>query len=124
MSVQTERTAIMTPSHAQSQDDWRYRGFPHLEKWDKMAKECQSSRSIRPMLAASKSRTTAKAGYRPETARLGAAIMSTSLVDEDRTLVQRCLSHEPGAWNDFVDKYVGLFYHVVRYTAYLRSVVL
>lgn len=50
--------------------------------------------------------------------------MSSNPADDDRTLVQRCLGHEPGAWNDFVDKYVGLLYHVVRYTAYLRSVVL
>jgi len=50
--------------------------------------------------------------------------VSSNPVDDDRTLVQRCLGHEPGAWNDFVDKYVGLLYHVVRYTAHLRSVVL
>jgi RNA polymerase sigma-70 factor (ECF subfamily) len=40
----------------------------------------------------------------------------------DRTLLQRCLNHEPGAWNDFVDRYLGLIYHVVRHTAHLRSV--
>src|SRR5262249_52823697 len=35
---------------------------------------------------------------------------------------QRCLNHEPGAWNDFVDRYLSLIYHVVHYTAHLRSV--
>ena len=50
--------------------------------------------------------------------------MSSNPADTDRTLIERCLGHEPGAWNDFVDKYVGLLYHVVRYTAHLRSVVL
>jgi RNA polymerase sigma-70 factor (ECF subfamily) len=40
----------------------------------------------------------------------------------DRTLVQRCLNHEPGAWNDFVDRYLGLIYHVIHHTAHLRSV--
>jgi RNA polymerase sigma-70 factor (ECF subfamily) len=40
----------------------------------------------------------------------------------DRTLLQRCLNHEPGAWNDFVDRYLGLIYHVVHHTAHLRSV--
>jgi RNA polymerase sigma-70 factor (ECF subfamily) len=40
----------------------------------------------------------------------------------DRALIQRCLNHEPGAWNDFVDRYLGLIYHVVRHTAHLRSV--
>jgi RNA polymerase sigma-70 factor, ECF subfamily len=39
----------------------------------------------------------------------------------DRTLVQRCLNRESGAWNDFVDRFLGLIYHVVQHTAYLRS---
>jgi RNA polymerase sigma-70 factor (ECF subfamily) len=39
----------------------------------------------------------------------------------DRTLLQRCINHEPGAWNDFVDRYLGLIYHVVHHTAHLRS---
>jgi RNA polymerase sigma-70 factor (ECF subfamily) len=39
----------------------------------------------------------------------------------DRTLLQRCLQHQPGAWNDFVDRFLGLIYHVIHYTAYLRS---
>lgn len=40
----------------------------------------------------------------------------------DRNLLKRCLNKEPGAWNDFVDRYLSLIYHVVNYTAYLRSV--
>lgn len=40
----------------------------------------------------------------------------------DRALLQRCLNHQPGAWNDFVDRYLGLFYHVVHHTAHHRSV--
>jgi RNA polymerase sigma-70 factor (ECF subfamily) len=44
-----------------------------------------------------------------------------ALTAVDRTLVQRCLNHEPGAWNDFVDRFLGLIYHVVHHTAYLRS---
>src|SRR5262249_51457592 len=28
----------------------------------------------------------------------------------------------PGAWNDFVDRYLGLVYHVIHHTAHLRSV--
>ena len=39
----------------------------------------------------------------------------------DRSLVQRCLNREYGAWNDFVDRFLGLIYHVVQHTAYLRS---
>jgi RNA polymerase sigma-70 factor (ECF subfamily) len=39
----------------------------------------------------------------------------------DRALLQRCLQHEPGAWNNFVDRYIGLIYHIIRHTADLRS---
>jgi RNA polymerase sigma-70 factor, ECF subfamily len=39
----------------------------------------------------------------------------------DRGLIQRCLKHQPGAWNDFVDRFLGLIYHVVHHTSYLRS---
>ena len=47
-----------------------------------------------------------------------------ALTSVDRILLQRCLNHELGAWNDFVDRYLGLIYHVVHHTAHLRSVVL
>jgi RNA polymerase sigma-70 factor, ECF subfamily len=39
----------------------------------------------------------------------------------DRTLLQRCLQHHKGAWNDFVDRYLGLIYHVIHFTAHQRS---
>ena len=45
-----------------------------------------------------------------------------ALVPLDRQLLQRCLAREPGAWNDFVDRFLGLIYHVIHYTAHLRSV--
>ncbi|QVL31236.1 sigma-70 family RNA polymerase sigma factor [Telmatocola sphagniphila] len=44
-----------------------------------------------------------------------------ALTSVDRTLLSRCLKHDVGAWNDFVDRFLGLIYHVVRYTAHLRS---
>jgi RNA polymerase sigma-70 factor (ECF subfamily) len=44
-----------------------------------------------------------------------------ALTAVDRALLQRCLSHQPGAWNDFVDRYLGLIYHVVHHTAHSRS---
>jgi len=44
-----------------------------------------------------------------------------ALTAVDRALLQRCLNHEAGAWNDFVDRFLGLFYHVIHHTAYLRS---
>jgi RNA polymerase sigma-70 factor (ECF subfamily) len=40
----------------------------------------------------------------------------------DRDLLKRCLNREPGSWNDFVDRYLSLIYHVIGYTAHLRSV--
>jgi RNA polymerase sigma-70 factor (ECF subfamily) len=44
-----------------------------------------------------------------------------ALTPVDRALLQRCLNHEAGAWNDFVDRYLGLIYHVIRFTSFLRS---
>ncbi len=45
-----------------------------------------------------------------------------ALTPLDRTILQRCLNHDVGAWNDFVDRFLGLIYHVIHYTAHLRSV--
>lgn len=44
------------------------------------------------------------------------------LTDVDRSLLERCLVHEPGAWRDFVDRFLSLFVHVVQHTAHTRSV--
>jgi RNA polymerase sigma-70 factor, ECF subfamily len=44
-----------------------------------------------------------------------------ALTSVDRGLLQRCLQHDSGAWNDFVDRFLGLIYHVIHYTAHLRS---
>jgi RNA polymerase sigma-70 factor (ECF subfamily) len=44
-----------------------------------------------------------------------------SLTAADRALLHRCLHRDPGAWNDFVDRFLGLIYHVVHHTSYLRS---
>jgi len=46
------------------------------------------------------------------------------LIARDRELIKRCLNHEPGAWNDFVDRFLGLVYHVVQHTADMRSFLL
>jgi RNA polymerase sigma-70 factor, ECF subfamily len=45
-----------------------------------------------------------------------------ALTDIDRKLLQRCVAEQPGAWRDFVDRFVGLFVHVVRHTSHARSV--
>lgn len=44
------------------------------------------------------------------------------LTNVDRTLLQRCLQHQRGAWNDFVDRFLGLIYHAIHFTAHQRSV--
>ena len=44
-----------------------------------------------------------------------------ALTAVDRDLLKRCLHKEPGAWNDFVDRFLGLIYHVIHHTAHLRS---
>lgn len=40
----------------------------------------------------------------------------------DRDLLKRCLNKDAGSWNDFVDRFLSLIYHVIGYTAHLRSV--
>lgn len=44
-----------------------------------------------------------------------------ALTNLDRDLLKRCLAHQPGAWNDFIDRFLGLVYHVIHHTAHLRS---
>jgi len=46
------------------------------------------------------------------------------LRDIDRQLIERCLHKEPGAWNDFVDRYMGLVYHVIHHASHARTVAL
>ena len=45
-----------------------------------------------------------------------------ALTEIDRNLLKRCLAKEPGAWKDFVDRFIGLFVHVIQHTAHVRSV--
>ena len=47
-----------------------------------------------------------------------------ALSDIDRTLLQRCLERKPRAWEDFVDRFMGLVMHVVNHTAQSRSILL
>ena len=44
-----------------------------------------------------------------------------ALSDIDRSLLSRCLEHQPRAWEDFVDRFMGLVVHVVNHTAQCRS---
>lgn len=44
-----------------------------------------------------------------------------ALAEIDRQLLERCLAKEPTAWRDFIDRFLGLFVHVVNQTASARS---
>jgi len=45
-----------------------------------------------------------------------------ALTEIDRALLKRCLQREPGAWKDFVDRFMGLFTHVIHHVAHSRTV--
>lgn len=45
-----------------------------------------------------------------------------ALSEFDRNLLDRCLSRKPRAWEDFVDRFMGLVVHVVNHTAQSRSI--
>jgi RNA polymerase sigma-70 factor (ECF subfamily) len=45
-----------------------------------------------------------------------------ALTEIDRDLLKRCLAGEPGSWQDFVDRFLGLLIHVVQHSAHARSV--
>ncbi len=44
-----------------------------------------------------------------------------SLSEVDRQLLQRCLDGVPRAWQDFVDRFLGLVVHVANHTAESRG---
>ena len=44
------------------------------------------------------------------------------LSEIDRNLLQRCLQRKPRAWEDFVDRFMGLVIHVVNHAAQAKSV--
>lgn len=47
-----------------------------------------------------------------------------ALSEIDRSLLERCLAKKPRAWEDFVDRYMGLVIHVINHTAQSRSILL
>jgi len=44
------------------------------------------------------------------------------LSEIDRNLLERCLQQKPRAWEDFVDRFMGLVIHVINHTAQARNV--
>jgi len=49
-------------------------------------------------------------------------IHAVTLSEIDRNLLERCLERKPRAWEDFVDRFLGLVIHIVNHTATARSV--
>lgn len=47
-----------------------------------------------------------------------------SLSDIDRILLQRCIDGAPRAWQDFVERFLGLVIHVANHTAESRGITL
>lgn len=44
-----------------------------------------------------------------------------ALSEIDRNLLERCLQRKPRAWEDFVDRFLGLIVHVVDHTSKARN---
>jgi RNA polymerase sigma-70 factor, ECF subfamily len=45
-----------------------------------------------------------------------------ALSEIDRNLLARCVAREPRAWEDFVDRYMGLVLHVIDHSARGRTI--
>jgi RNA polymerase sigma-70 factor (ECF subfamily) len=45
-----------------------------------------------------------------------------ALSELDRNVLQRCLQRKPRAWEDFVDRFLGLVIHVINHSAQSRSI--
>ena len=45
-----------------------------------------------------------------------------ALSEIDRNLLERCLKRKPRAWEDFVDRFLGLVIHVIKHTAQARGI--
>jgi len=48
--------------------------------------------------------------------------IGVALSEIDRNLLERCLQRKPRAWEDFVDRFMGLVIHVINHTAQARSI--
>lgn len=44
-----------------------------------------------------------------------------ALSEIDKQLIDRCLAHHPRAWEDFVDRFLGLVVHVINHTGDSRA---
>jgi RNA polymerase sigma-70 factor (ECF subfamily) len=48
-------------------------------------------------------------------------VIRVALSPKDRNLLQRCLARRQGAWEEFVNRFLGLVIHVVNHTVTSRS---
>jgi len=53
---------------------------------------------------------------------VGQASFAVALTEIDSQLLKQCLTQGPRAWQDFVDRFIGLFVHVIQHTAHSRSI--
>ena len=49
-------------------------------------------------------------------------VVPVALSEIDRSLLDLCLSRKSRAWEDFVDRFMGLVVHVINHTAQCRSI--
>jgi RNA polymerase sigma-70 factor (ECF subfamily) len=54
--------------------------------------------------------------------RLSQKVVPVALSEIDRSLLDRCLNRKPRAWEDFIDRFMGLVVHVINHTAQCRSI--
>jgi RNA polymerase sigma-70 factor (ECF subfamily) len=45
-----------------------------------------------------------------------------ALSEIDRNLLERCIQRKPRAWEDFVDRFMGVVVHVIQHTAAARGI--
>ncbi|MEZ6140552.1 MAG: RNA polymerase sigma factor [Zavarzinella sp.] len=45
-----------------------------------------------------------------------------ALLPYDRELLERCLQQQSGSWNDFVDRFAGLFHHIIRAVSFSKCI--
>ena len=51
----------------------------------------------------------------------GRKVVAVALSEIDRNLFARCLARKPRAWDDFVDRFMGLVLHVIDHSAQSRG---
>jgi RNA polymerase sigma-70 factor (ECF subfamily) len=55
-------------------------------------------------------------------ARVKRGLVFVALSEIDRKLLDRCLNRKPRAWEDFVDRFMGLVIHVINHSSQARSI--